>query len=349
MAATRELIIERLDGDRQLEAGWDHFAETHAEATFFHRAGWRRVVARGYTQPAHYLLARLGREVRGILPLVEVRSRLFGHALISTGFSVYGGIVADDPEVGERLAAAAAQLAQTLGVDYVELRSGEPVLEGWTAKSGVYATFIRDLPADPEANLKAIPRKKRADLRKALKGDLEVTVGADVDLFHRLHAVSMRNLGTPVFPRALFEALVAEFAEAVEISAVTRGDTALAALVTFYDKDTVLPYYVGAVPAARPAHAYDLIYWSLMRRASERGITRFDFGRSKAGTGAYDYKCFWGFEPIPLSYQYKLIHGRDVPNLNPLNPRYRMMVECWRRLPLPIANTVGPWIARQLG
>ena len=104
-----------------------------------------------------------------------------------------------------------------------------------------------------------------------------------------------------------------------------------------------------ALLADNPTHAYDLLYWSLMRRASARGITRFDFGRSKVGTGAYDYKRFWGFEPVPLRYQYRLIRGRTVPDLNPLNPKYRMMVACWRRLPLPVANTVGPWIARQLG
>jgi FemAB-related protein (PEP-CTERM system-associated) len=123
----------------------------------------------------------------------------------------------------------------------------------------------------------------------------------------------------------------------------------LAALLSFYFKDQVMPYYGGAVPAARPSHAYDLLYWSLMRRAVGRGARVFDFGRSKVGSGAFDYKRFWGFEPTPLAYQYCLVRARTVPDVNPLNPKYRHMVAIWRRLPLPVANRLGPLLARQLG
>jgi FemAB-related protein (PEP-CTERM system-associated) len=347
-AAADGLIIERLQTKGRLEADWDAFVEAHAEATFFHRAGWRRVVEHGYAQPTHYLIALRSGDVCGVLPLVEIRSRLFGNALISTGFSVYGGIVAADKEAATHLADAAVQLGETLGIDYVELRGSSIAIDDWIAKAGVYATFVRRLSADEAESLNAIPRKKRADLRKAQKSDLRVE-GADVGAFHRMYAVSMRNHGTPVFPLRFFEALLAEFRDAVEISAVRGADGPLASLISFYTTTTVLPYYAAVLPVARAAHACDLLYWSLMRRASERGIVWFDFGRSKIGTGAYDYKRFWGFEPTPLRYQYRLIRGRKVPELNPLNPKYRMMVECWRRLPLPVANTLGPWIARQLG
>ena len=110
-----------------------------------------------------------------------------------------------------------------------------------------------------------------------------------------------------------------------------------------------MPYFGGAVPAARPVHAYDLLYWSLMRRAVARGAAVFDFGRSKLGTGAFDYKRFWGFEPTPLEYQYHLVRAKAVPDVNPLNPKYSRVVAAWRRLPLPVANRLGPLLARQLG
>lgn len=332
------------------EMAWERFVADHPRATFFHRAAWRRVIGRTYRHDTPFLLARAGGAIRGVLPLIHVRSRLFGDALVSTGFCVQGGILAADAEAETALAEAATALGTERKVAYVELRGDATgALPGWSAKDGVYAGFRRALPVDEGENLKAIPRKKRADLRKALGSRLTVDPYADPSAFWPVYAESLRNLGTPVFPRRLVEILREEFGQAVEISLVRdAADRPLAALVSFYFKDQVLPYYGGAVPAARPVHAYDLLYWSLMRRAVARGARIFDFGRSKSGTGAYDYKRFWGFAPEPLRYRYRLIGAREVPNVNPLNPKYRFMAEAWRRLPLPVANRLGPWLARHL-
>lgn len=331
------------------EAAWDAFVLAQPQATFFHRAGWRRVIRQTYGHGTPFLLARGGGAIRGVLPLVHVRSRLFGDALVSTGFCVQGGILAADGMAATALAAAADAMGRERRVAYVELRGDEQELPGWRVKEGVYAGFRRALPAGEAENLQAIPRKKRADLRKALASRLTVETGVAPALFWPIYAESLRNLGTPVFPARLIAALQQEFGAAVEISLVRGADAQpLAALVSFYFKDQVLPYYGGALPAARPVHAYDLLYWSLMRRAVAQGARIFDFGRSKLGTGAYDYKRYWGFAPEPLRYRYRLIGAREVPNVNPLNPRYRLMVEAWRRLPLPVANRLGPWLARHL-
>lgn len=345
------LEIVRLDDDAggTAEAGWDDFVAAHADATLFHRAGWRRVIRAAHGHATPYLLARDRDGVRGVLPLVEVASPVFGRALISTGFFVYGGILAADAAARDALAAAAARLGASRRVDYVELRSERPVLADWATKSELYATFRRRLEPDGEARLKAIPRKKRADVRKSLKAGLITDVGVAPERFHRLYAESVRNLGTPVFALRFVRAICREFPELAELSLVRLGDTPLAALLSFYDRDRVLPYYAGAVPAARPVHAYDHLYWSLMERAVARGVELFDFGRSKTGTGAYDYKRFWGFEPTPLAYQYHLVRAAEVPDVNPLNPKYRLMVRGWQKLPLPVANRLGPWLARQLG
>jgi FemAB-related protein (PEP-CTERM system-associated) len=334
--------------DEVQEPAWDAFVAEHPEGGWFHRAGWRRVVTRAYGHRTPYLLARRGSEVRGILPLVHVRSPLFGQALISTGFGVHGGILAADTEAAVRLAEEATHLGERLGVAYVELRGG-PNAPGWQARSDLYATFERELPADEAQNLKAIPRKKRADVRKSLTTGLSVETGCAVDLFWRIYAESVRNLGTPVFSQHFARAILSEFPNDVELSVVRQGEQPLAALMSFYFKDRVLPYYGGAVPAARPVHAYDLLYWSQMRRAVARGARTFDFGRSKVGTGAYDYKRFWGFEPRPLEYHFRLVRASALPNMSPLNPKYRTLVAVWQRLPLWFANRVGPAVAHGLG
>ncbi|GAB4523676.1 MAG: FemAB family PEP-CTERM system-associated protein [Parvularculaceae bacterium] len=328
---------------------WDAFIEAHPDATFFHRAGWPHVIQSVYGHENVSIAARMGGRIVGVLPLTHVRSPLFGSALVSTAFTVGGGVIAETEEIADKLAESAALIGAERGVEYVELRSALRSFDGWRPKSDLYAGFVKDIPEDEDANLKMIPRKKRADLRKALKSGLVADAHADVSEFYALYSESLRNLGTPVFPRKLIEALKRAFEDDMEISVIRAGAQPLAALVTFFFRDAALPYYGGASPAARNAHAYDYQYWALMRRAIARGASKFDFGRSKVDTGAYAYKKYWGFEPQPLTYQYHLIRAKSTPEINPLNPKYRAMVAIWRRLPLAAANAIGPHIARQLG
>ncbi|HEY1506575.1 MAG TPA: FemAB family XrtA/PEP-CTERM system-associated protein, partial [Stellaceae bacterium] len=247
------------------------------------------------------------------------------------------------------LAEDAAQFGAKLGVDFVELRHETPRDIPWIAKPELYFTFRRALDRDDAANLKAIPRKKRADLRKAIDNkSLAVDTAVDPKTFYRIYSESLRNLGTPVLPRRFYAAIAEEFGDAVELSTINGPAGPVAALMTYFFKDVAMPYYGGATPAARPLHAYDLQYWRLMGRAVERGCRIFDFGRSKRGTGAFDYKTYWGFEPKPLTYQFHLVQRQALPEINPLNPKYRLMVDGWKKLPLPIANTLGPPIARQI-
>lgn len=332
------------------EARWDAFVAACPGTSFFHRAGWRRVVAESYGYESHFRYARRDGAIVGILPLVHVKTRLFGNALISTGFGVYGGVAARDDEATAALAEDAAALGRELGVNYVELRHQGPVgAIDWPAKTDVYATFRREILSDEAAALKAVPSKRRYDLKKSFKNGLSVEVDAPIDDFYRIYAESLRNLGTPVFPKRFFINLKREFGDAVEVAVVHGPDGAVAAATSLYFKDEVTPYYSSARPVARRLHAYDYMYWTLMRRAVARGAGVFDFGRSKFGTGSFNYKVFWGFKPEPLHYQYHLVRSKEIPNINPLNPKYRMFVETWKRLPLPVANLIGPPIARQLG
>jgi FemAB-related protein (PEP-CTERM system-associated) len=334
---------------------WDQFVAASAEATFFHRAGWRDVVGRGFGQRTHFLVARASGSIVGILPLAEIRSRLFGHRLVSTPGCVYGGAAAATTSARTELLKTAHQLARELAVDALELRGmeadGDLAFFGgpdWRT-SDLYVTFRKPLHQDSAANLKAIPRKQRAMVRKGIEIGLRSEQTMDVRRFYRIYSESVRNLGTPVFPFKYFRAITDAFAEHMEISFVVHQGRDVAAVMTFYHKGEVLPYYGGSLPVARTLKANDFMYWDLMRRSSDRGCELFDFGRSKVATGAYSFKKNWGFEPSPLHYRYCLINGDQAPDINPANPKYRLYIEAWKRLPLSIANFLGPMLSRNLG
>jgi len=334
------------------EAAIAAYVAAHPGVTAFHRPEWGRAVARGCGQTAHVLLAEDAhgsrqREVRGILPLTELHSPLFGRALASSGFAVGGGIVCDSDEAGEALAAEALRLAFRLSCPGVELRGGYlPV--GWDRDEASYLGFTRPLAADDEAELLAIPRKQRAEVRKALGFDLTVDVG-DRDAHYGVYATSVRNLGTPVFPKSLFAQVLDAFGDDADILTVRKHGEPLASVLSLYHRGIVMPYWGGGTTAARSWRANDMMYFALMRHARGRGCTAFDFGRSKTGTGAAQFKHNWGFEGQPLVYASRTLDGRPKRSVNPLDPKYRLQVKLWSKLPLAIANRLGPMIARGLG
>jgi FemAB-related protein (PEP-CTERM system-associated) len=336
-------------------AAWDAFVAAHPDGTFFHRAAWRGVVEGAFGHRTHYLLAERDGAVVGVLPLGHVRSRLFGSSLVSVPFCVYGGPLAADRASFEALVRHAAALMRPLGVPTLELRFLRPPPEDWLdaaewpARNDLYVTFRKPIAADDATNLKAIPRKQRAMVRKGIERGLLSTADQDVDLLHRIYAESVRNLGTPTFPRRYFRLLAETFRDCMDVVTVRDGTTAVASVMNFYWRDEVLPYYGGGTPAARACHANDFMYWEVMRRAAARGCRRFDFGRSKLGTGAFAFKKNWGFAPAPLCYRFHLAPGAGIPDHNPLNPKYRLLIAAWKRLPLPLANLLGPPIVRGLG
>ena len=336
----------RRGGAGDLEA-IDSFVATHPGSTPFHRPAWLQGIEKGCGQQAHLLVAERGSDIVGYLPLTLVRSRLFGSAMISSGFAVGGGILADDSETEARLAEAALALADELSCPGGELRGG-PVPDGWHRAEGVYATFDRPLEGDDEAILKSIPKRQRAEVRKGQAAGLEVRQGRtpdDLAAHFRVYSEVMRNHGTPIFPRALFPAVAEAFGEDADVLTAFHEGRPVASLLSLYFKGTVYPYWGGGTAEARGLRATELLYYELMRRARARGCIRADFGRSKLGTGPYQFKKIWGFEPTPLVYA---THGaaRDT---NPLSAQYRLKVALWKKLPLSVANRLGPLIARGLG
>jgi FemAB-related protein (PEP-CTERM system-associated) len=335
--------------DSACAAAWDAFVATCAQATFFHRAGWQRILADVFRHDTYFLYAELDGQVAGVLPLAHVDSALFGNSLVSLPFAVYGGVAAATQAVALALENEAARLARHLGVDHLELRNVTQRHPDWP-RQDLYVTFRREILADEEANMLAIPRKQRAMVRKGAKNGLRSEIDDGVERFFALYADNVHRHGTPAMPRKYFQALLVEFGADCEVLTVVAPDgRALSSVLSFYFRDEVLPYYAGDTTRARDLAANDFKYWELMRRACERGVRVFDYGRSKRGTGSFDFKKNWGFEPVPLAYEYRLYTRDAVPRNNPLNPKYRALIALWRRLPRPLVNALGPMIVRNLG
>ncbi len=333
----------------EADAGvWDAYVLAHPRGTFFHRYGWKRLIESTYRHPGHYLMALRDGVLCGLLPLGQVKHLLFGHSLISVPFCVYGGALADDDAIREALEAHAMRLAQTLGVDHLEVRNEQPVREDWLRKDNLYVTFRRALSEDHEANMSAIPRKQRAMVRKGIKAGLTSELDEGIDNLYLAYSESVRNLGTPVFDKAHFRAIRAEFGEDVDVVTIRHEGRLVASVMNYYFRDQVMPFYGGGIAAARDLAANDFMYWEVMRRAVERGCRVFDFGRSKVDTGSFRFKKHWGFAPEPLCYEYFLVKATEMPDLNPNNPRYRHFINTWKRLPVGLSRAIGPWLARGL-
>lgn len=337
--------------DPRVVARLDGYVRAHPEGGLYHRPQWSLAVERGCGQRAHYLVAERAGQVLGCLPLTEVRSRLFGHAMVSAGFGTGGGIIADGADIAGRLAEAGWALAERRGCASLELRGG-PLPPGWTARTGVYSNFSRPLPGDDDALRASIPRRQRSEIRKAQDFGLDVEIGAGAALrsrHYRVYAASVRNLGTPVFPRRLFEAALDAFGDEAEIVLVSRNGEPLSSMLCFVAGGIMQPVWGGGTAAARSWRANDLAYFEVMRRGVARGCAIADFGRSKVGTGPWSRKRIWGFEETPLVYGVRTADGHRARETNPLDPKYRFKVAAWQRLPLAIANRLGPLIARGLG
>jgi FemAB-related protein (PEP-CTERM system-associated) len=344
------LTVRRLAaGDVDAQARWEQFVLACPAATFFHRAAWQAIIERVFRHPTHFLYAERHGAIEGVLPLAHVKSLLFGNGLVSLPFAVYGGVAAATEEAADRLEAEAQAIARQLGVQHLELRNVAPRHADWPAQD-LYVTFRKEILSDEEANMLAIPRKQRAMVRKGIKNGLVGEVDAGVDRFFALYADNVHRHGTPALPKRYFQALGEVFGKDCEVLTVVGPDgRPLSSVLSFYFRDEVLPYYAGDDLAARDLAANDFKYWELMRRACARGLKVFDYGRSKVGTGPYAFKKNWGFEPQRLHYEYCLYKRDAVPQNNPANAKYRLFIEAWRRMPIGLANWLGPHIVRNLG
>jgi FemAB-related protein (PEP-CTERM system-associated) len=345
MSVPEPLVLRALEAD---DPRWDAYVHGHPHGTFFHQLGWRRVLRRAYRDRDHYLYVERAGRIAGLVPLFERGARPFSRALVSVPVGVEGGVLADDAEAAGVLRQAARAVAERERLAYVEYKSATAVFEDLYTKSDLYFTFRQALYGDREQQLNAIPRKARAVVRTAEKAHLKYDFNrVDLEPFYDLYALSLRNLGTPMFPKALFVASLEELPEA-DILTVRQCGRIIGCVLNYYYKDVMLPFFAGALPEARDVGINNYLYWAMLESGYARGYRVFDFGRSKAETGAFKFKKNFGMEPIPYHYQYDLVGAAEPPNVNPTNPKFAKAIDSWQRLPVGLTKLVGPLLSRRI-
>jgi len=330
---------------------WDAYVEAHEQGTFYHLSGWRDIITSTFGHESYFCYVMDDGVIRAILPLVHIKSKLFGNTLVSTPFCIHGGILSDDPLAQKVLLEHAKSLAQHLNVDYIEFRSdGKQVLAPeLICQSGISVVFGCDLAAESTSILANIKKKQRAVVRQSLNNGLRYQIEDSIENFYKIYSYSVRNLGTPVFSKLLFEQLLRVFPTQCDILTVFHGDQAISSVMSFYYNGRVLPHFGGGLHAARDLKSNDYMYFKLMCHGAGKGCTYFDFGRSKIGSGAYQYKKHWGMEISQANNHYYLNRTDEVPNVNVNNPKYALAIKVWKKLPLPLSQLLGPQLSKYLG
>jgi serine/alanine adding enzyme len=330
-------------------AAWDAFAAASPHASIYHRYGWRNVVSEAFRRQTFYFAARESGRIRGILPMVRLKSLFFGDMLISMPYFNYGGPVADTVEVERQLTEHACGIARELGVSHLELRHRTLRNDSLPLRNDK-VTMLIELPQDPEVLWKALRSHVRSQVRRAQKNNAEcVRGGAELlDEFYAVFAENMRDLGTPVYGKNFFARMLQEFPQETGIFVVRLGKDPVAAGFLICADGTIEIPWASSLRRANALGVNRFMHWSVLEWGCKNGFKTFDFGRSSVDSGTYKYKEEWGAKPQELHWNYWLRAGREPPKLNPSNPKYKAAIAAWQKLPLAVANTIGPLLVRNL-
>jgi FemAB-related protein (PEP-CTERM system-associated) len=343
-----EMNIQLYEKNACDRSDWDRYVAGHPAGTNYHLYGWRHVVERSFGHQACYLAARnSSNQICGILPLVHMKSLLFGSFLVSVPFFNYGGLLCDWNDVATVLLARCRTMLQETGAAHLELRHLSKFGGGLATKEHK-VTMILHLENAEETQWKKLDAKVRNQVRKAEKSGLKAEVGHMelLDDFYSVFCRNMRDLGTPVYGKSFFHNILAEFPDSTRIICIKLGDHTVASGILTWFRDTLEVPWASSNRDYRELCPNNLLYWEAIKFSIRKGSARFDFGRSTPGEGTYRFKKQWGAEPVQLYWQYMLDGDAPVPELNPSNPKYRLAISMWQRLPVVLTRTVGPRIAR---
>jgi FemAB-related protein (PEP-CTERM system-associated) len=345
-AAQDATVREATDSDA---VAWNAFVETAPDASIYHRYEWRHVVQSVFSHETHYLLVWADNRVRAVLPLVRLTSRLFGDFMVSLPYFNYGGVLADSPEFARLLIDQTAELGRDLGVSHVELRHRANSAASLPSRTDKVTMLLR-LPGSAEKLWKSVGWKVRGQVNQARKFGAESQRGGAELLpeFYSVFSENMRDLGTPVYPRRFFKAILDAFPENTRLFVVRHARKPVAAGFVIRNGRTLEIPWASSVRRANSMNVNMLLYWNVLEDACEQGIATFDFGRCTVDSGTYVFKKKWGAEPLQLFWHYWLRAGGEPPRLNHSNPKYQMAIAMWRKLPLPIANWLGPSLSQKL-
>jgi FemAB-related protein (PEP-CTERM system-associated) len=329
-------------------AKWDAFVRNHDHGSPFHLIAWKDSIETVFGYKPLYLLAESNGQVRAVLPLFLVNTFLMGKVLLSTPFAVYGGICADGAEAQAAVRSKVEELSRELRVQHTELRNAcTDQCVGFSAISR-YVSFVQQIGPDEEAILASIPRKTRYMVRKALKHPFSMEKAVDPGAFIDLYTRNLRKLGTPSFPNRHFHTLLKNFGKEADVREVRLDGKVVSAVMTFYFREQVLPYYGASDPAYNEVAPNNYMYFDLMRWGGQNGYRWFDFGRSKKESGSYDFKAHWGMEMRDLPYEMLLVNRTTLPDFSPKNEKYQRAIRLWQKLPLPVTRAIGPLLIRQV-
>ena len=325
---------------------WEQFVAARGDDAGYHAWDWQRVFERAFGHRAVYLIARQGPHVSGVLPLVEIRSRLFGNTLTSLPFLNYGGVLAANSEAAQALVTAARREGEARHCGHVELRhiaAQFPHLPSKRHKVSMRLTLGPTLWAD-------LDRKVRNQVRKAEKSGLVAERGGEelVGDFYKVFARNMRDLGTPVYSRHLFEEVLRTFPQRSLLHVVRLKGEPVAAGFTYRTSTMVQLPWASSIRAYNSLCANVMLYWDAIQFAQSSGAATFDMGRSTPNEGTFKFKAQWGAQPVPLHWEYELVTGRELPNVSPANPKFQLAIAVWQKLPLALTMRVGPLIVRAI-
>lgn len=333
---------------------WNRYVLKHPESTIFHRAEWKEVVEEIFGQQGIYFLVEEEGTIRGVLPLFLINSFLTGKYLVSAPYAVYGGILADNEEAKRLLFQEARKITDEENADYLELRNQkESGLE--LPQKDLYYFFTLDLSPDPDVIWKQMRKRNRNILRKGIKSGLSCSFNGlgtplpqELTRFYELFSACQRALGTPVLPLSFFRKLLEIFPDQTGIFSAEYQGKIISSLFVFLHNQTISPYYIGYDSAYLKYAPNNYLLWEVIKYGCQQGFKEYDMGRSRQGTGSYNFKRYWGIEPQQLSYEYYLSRSKQIPQVNPSNSKYDIPRRVWTQLPLSWTRYLGPKLIKHL-
>jgi FemAB-related protein (PEP-CTERM system-associated) len=343
------ISIVRFTGN---EAQWDNYVQAHPRALVYHQIGWKRVIENTFGHQGHYFLALKNGNIKGILPLFLMQSRIFGSHLISLPFLDRAGILADDDHIAALLCDKAIALAREEQVDFLEIRNEHPLDHNDLKTVTHKAAFVLPLHNGLE-NIwkKGLKKNVKNKIRIALKNQVEIKIDDTIQFvedFYKVYCINMKFLGTPVYPKEFFLNMRKEFAENIKIFLAFSENNLIGAKILFFFKDTLYFIIQASLRKYVELHPNNLLYWTAIEYAYKHEMKYCDMGRSNIDSGPYNFKKQWGPEIYPLYWQYYLYKSKQIPRLNPTNPKFSLAINIWKRLPLWLTRLVGPLISKHI-
>lgn len=330
---------------------WDEYVNAHPEASIYHLAAWCSVIGECFGHECCHLMARNSdNQVVGVLPLVHMKSLLFGSFMVSMPYFNYGGPLADNVDIVNQLMAEAVRISDNKKVKYIQFRSLKEASELKVKTRTDKVNMVLELPESTEALGKSIGSKRRSQIKRPQRENVKSVFGGIelLDDFYSVFCVNMRDLGTPVYARSFFKAILTQFPADAHVCVVYWDDKPVSTGFLLRYRDGIEIPWASTLREANRISINMYLYWEVLTWAIACGAKTFDFGRSTIDAGTYKFKKQWGAKPSQCYWHHYVSTGQKLPNLSPSNHSFSLAIKIWQKLPLPLTNRLGPMIVKNL-